>query len=225
MQITVNKVSVTIDDILILKDINLTLNNRRIGIVGCNGSGKSTFLKLLNGLIIPSEGSVFVNGLDTKKKSKEIRRDVGFLFQNPDNQIIMPTVSEELLLGLSFLGFSEVEKKNRLEEVINLYNLSNLIDRPSHSLSGGEKQLLALAAVMITKPKILVCDEPTTLLDFRNERVIMDNILRLDCNVILVSHNLDYFKSFDEILLIDKGSVVNKGVPGNIINKYIELMK
>ena len=224
MQIRINKVSVISEDKLILDDITTDLNKKRTGIIGCNGSGKSTFLRLLNGLVIPDLGTVTINGCDTKKNLKQVRKNVGFLFQNPEHQIIMPTVSEDLLLGLKALDLSMVEKKRKLEEIVEKFKISQLVDQSSHSLSGGEKQLVALAAIMITSPKILICDEPTTLLDYRNKNLLINYLLELDCNLILVSHDLDHFNSFDELILFNEGKIVAKGLPNLIINKYLDIV-
>lgn len=224
MQITLDEVSVLFEEKLILDNINTKLTHKRIGVIGSNGSGKSTFLRLLNGLVHPSSGTVKVNGFDTKNHLKEIRKNVGFLFQNPEHQIIMPTVSEDLLLGLKALGLNKSEKKRRLEETVEKFNISKFIDQSSHSLSGGEKQLVALAAIMITKPKILVCDEPTTLLDLKNKELIINTLLNIECNIVIVSHDLEYFKSFDELILFHKGKLVDKGMPDSIINRYLEII-
>ncbi|MBM7773156.1 biotin transport system ATP-binding protein [Actinokineospora baliensis] len=149
----------------VLRGIDLTLSEPRIAIVGANGSGKSTLARLLNGLLLPTEGQVLVDGLDTKKQGKAIRRKVGFVFQDPDIQIIMPTVAEDLDFGLKHHGVPRPEREARVAAALTEYGLTAHRDHPAHLLSGGQKQLLAIAAVLITNPTHIIFDEPTTLLD------------------------------------------------------------
>ena len=163
MEIIFDKVSVRHSGRFILKNVSLSLTHSRIGVVGDNGSGKTTFARLINGLIIPDQGHVYVDGMSTRTSAKQIRKKVGFLFQNPDNQIVMPTVAEDLLMGLRHSSLSKSDKDQKLTKVVEDCGLNNISDRSAHLLSGGEKQLVALAGIMITSPEILLCDEPTTL--------------------------------------------------------------
>src|SRR5690606_18082176 len=156
-----------------------------IGVVGANGSGKSTLVRLLNGLALPASGSVRVDGLDTASRTREVRRKVGFVFQNPDNQIIYPVVAEDLAFGLRNLGVPRAEIEARVQAGLDRLGIGHLADRPSHGLSGGEKQMVALAAVLVMEPSVIVFDEPTTLLDLRNRNRLRDIISALPQSAIV----------------------------------------
>lgn len=220
--ISVDHVTVRLQGRVVLDDLALSLTERRIGVIGDNGSGKSTFAKLLNGLLLPDEGTVTVDGLDTRSHGKEVRSRVGFLFQNPDNQIVMPTVAEDIALGLKPLRLDAEVLRQRVSDTLERFSLSHLADRSAHLLSGGEKQLVALAGVMISEPDILVCDEPTTLLDRRNAALVMKTIADLSCTVIVVTHHVEHLDSFDRVLVIDKGRVAYDGAPDHAIPLYLE---
>ena len=152
-------------DRVVVDDVSLDLREHRIGLIGANGSGKSTLARMVNGLIVPDTGRVLVDGLDTRDHVKEIRRRVGFVFPDADTQIIMPTVAEDVRIGLRDSGLSRDEIEARVDEVLARHGLLEHRDHPAHLLSSGQKQMLALASVLVTEPQILVCDEPTTLLD------------------------------------------------------------
>ena len=208
----------------VLTDLNLTLTEPRIGVIGHNGSGKSTFVRMLNGLIRPTEGTVSVNGLSTTKQAKEVRKQVGFLFTDPDNQIIMPTVGEDVAFGIRKLKLPKDEVRQRVMALLTPFGLADHYEHPAHLLSGGQKQLLALASVMITEPNILVMDEPTTLLDLRNAAMIGRRIAELDQNVILATHHLHLLEDFDRVLVFDGGRLVADDLPAPAIAYYRELM-
>lgn len=202
----------------ILKGISVRLSERRVGVVGRNGSGKSTFARLFNGIETPSAGTVTLNG---EVEPKSLRRQVGFVFQNPDNQIVYPIVSEDLLFGLKNLMLPRDEAKARVEEVLERFGLSHLHDRFTHQLSGGEKQMIALAGVLVMRPRMIVLDEPTTLLDLWNKRRFMTAIEELDQHVVIVSHDLDLLERFDRILHIEDGSIVADGDPAAVLKNYV----
>jgi len=225
MEIVFDRVSVIHSGRCILKNISLSLNHSRIGIIGDNGSGKTTFARLINGLIIPDEGHVYVDGMSTRTSAKEIRKKVGFLFQNPDNQIVMPTVSEDLLMGLRHSSLRKSDKDQRLTRVVDEFGLNNITERSAHLLSGGEKQLVALAGVMITSPEILICDEPTTLLDIRNSNRVVGIIKELNCSVLLITHKLDYLQDFDHVIMFESGNVFKQGSPSDVIKTYLNTLQ
>ena len=206
----------------VLRDVSVRLTERRIGVIGPNGSGKSTFARLLNALHLPTAGRVLVDGRDTHHDAAAARRAVGFVFQNPDNQIVMPTVAEDLAFGLQHLGLPAASITRRVDEVLQQYDLGHLRDAPTHHLSGGEKQLVALAGVLVMRPAHLVLDEPMTLLDLRNRRRVTDVIAALQQTVVLVSHDLDVLRSFDRVLVFDEGQLVADDEPKSAIDTYIE---
>jgi biotin transport system ATP-binding protein len=207
----------------VLDGIDLTLAERRIGVVGGNGSGKSTLARLCNGLIIPTQGRVSVDGLDTARAARQVRALVGFVFQDPDLQIVMPTVAEDLAFSLRPARLSQAEVAAQVSAWLEAYGLAAHADHPAHLLSGGQKQLLAIAAVLITQPRIVVLDEPTTLLDLRNTRRIMEVIASLDQSVIVVTHDLDSLASFDRVLVLDQGRVAADDAPAPALAAYRRL--
>jgi len=208
----------------VLSDVTVRLAEHRVGVIGANGSGKSTFARLLNGLVLPTDGRVSVDGLDTRRDGKAVRRRVGFCFTDPDAQIVMPTVAEDIGFGLRRRGLSRQEVSERVRAALSTYGLEGHADHPAHLLSGGQKQLLALAAVLVTEPKVLVMDEPTTLLDLRNARMIGRVVAELPQQVVLVTHHLDLLVDFDRVLVFDEGRLVLDAMPGEAVTYYRKLM-
>ncbi|MGV0838509.1 energy-coupling factor ABC transporter ATP-binding protein [Mycolicibacterium thermoresistibile] len=219
------EVSHSYGDRVVLNDISLTLTEHRIGIVGANGSGKSTFARMINGLVLPDRGAVRVGGLDTRRATRKVRRLVGFVFTDPDRQILMPTVAEDIELSLSRHHLSKGERADRTRAVLARFGLADHADHPAHLLSGGQKQLLALAAVLVTEPRIVVADEPTTLLDLRNTRMLRDAFATLDHQLIVVSHDLTLVDDFDRVIVFDAGRVVADDAPAAAIATYRRLMQ
>jgi biotin transport system ATP-binding protein len=211
-------------DRAVLRDVDLELTQRRIGIVGSNGSGKSTLARMINGLVIPDSGTVEVNGLETKRKTRAVRKEVGFVFTDPDRQIIMPTVGEDVALSLSRGKLSKAQVEERVGEVLARFGLAGHADHPAQKLSGGQKQLLALASILVTEPSIIVADEPTTLLDLRNSAMIRGVFAELQQQLIVVSHDLELLSDFDRVIVIDDGRVVADGLPAETIGHYRTLM-
>ena len=208
----------------VLADVNLTIGERRVGIIGANGSGKSTFARLLNGLLLPDEGTVTVDGIDTREDAKAVRRRVGFVFQNPDNQIVFPVVEEDIAFGLRNLKLAKDEIARKVDAVLERYRLAHLREHATHLLSGGEKQMLAISAVLVMEPRHVVFDEPMTLLDLRNKQLVMEIIGEIEQSVVLVTHELDHLRDFDRVILFDQGTVVADGRPGEAIRAYLRSM-
>jgi biotin transport system ATP-binding protein len=208
----------------VLADVAVTLPERRVGVVGANGSGKSTFARLLNGLVLPTSGRVVVDGFDTRSQGREVRRRVGFCFTDPDAQIVMPTVAEDVAFGLRRRGLSRGEVDARVAAALSTYGLGGHADHPAHLLSGGQKQLLALASVLVTEPSVLVMDEPTTLLDLRNASMIASVVAELPQQVVLVTHHLELVADFDRVLVFDEGRVVCDDVPAVAVARYRSMM-
>jgi biotin transport system ATP-binding protein len=208
----------------VLRDVDLRLDERRIGVVGANGSGKSTLARLLNGLVVPSEGAVLVDGLDTRRHGPAVRRRVGFVFTDPDAQIVMPTVAEDVAFSLRRSGLDRSARAARVAEVLARFGLAEHADHPAHLLSGGQKQLLALAAVLVTEPAVVVCDEPTTLLDARNVRRVAALLADLAQQVVLVTHHLEQLDGFDRVIVVEEGRIVADGSPGPALDAYRRLL-
>jgi biotin transport system ATP-binding protein len=218
--IRLDGVTVRKGDTLILDSVSLELTERRIGIIGPNGSGKSTFARLLNGLEKPTTGTVHVDGAPTDRVSALGK--VGFVFQNPDNQIVMPLVDEDLAFGLRKSGLSKSEIGERVQRHLERFDLTHLNERRTHELSGGEKQLIALIGVLVMEPAIIVLDEPTTLLDLRNRRILVSLLDRLDQTLIVVSHDLELMAPMDRLIWIDEGRIRGDGNAGDIVRGYRE---
>lgn len=217
-------VNVTLGEREVLSELTLALPERRIGVVGANGSGKSTLARLINGLALPTSGEVTVLGLDTRHHGSRIRRDVGFLFTDPDAQIVMPTVAEDVAFSLRRKGLSRAEVEERVREVLTRHGLADHADHPAHLLSGGQKQLLALCAVLVLEPQILIMDEPTTLLDLRHSRLVADLLRVLPQQVVVVTHDLGLLDSFDRVIVLDQGRVVADSTPQAAVDHYRKLM-
>jgi biotin transport system ATP-binding protein len=208
----------------VLDGVDVRLHEQRVGIVGANGSGKSTFARTLNGLVLPTTGSVTVDGWDTRTDGREVRRRVGFCFTDPDAQIVMPTVAEDVAFGLRRRGLSKAAIRAKVAAVLSAYGLDAHADHPAHLLSGGQKQLLALASVLVTEPDVLVMDEPTTLLDLRNATMIGEVVADLPQQVVLVTHHLDLLGAFDRVLVFDEGRLVCDDDPVPALTYYRKLM-
>ncbi len=208
----------------VLDAVDLTLSEHRIGIVGANGSGKSTFARILNGLVVPDEGRVLIDGQSTARSGRDVRRRVGFVFTDPDAQIVMPTVGEDVAFSLRRSGSTREELAARVAVALDRHGLAGFADRPAHLLSGGEKQLLAICSVLVGDPDVLVCDEPTTLLDLRNARRIGAELAALPLQLVLVTHQLSLLDGFDRVLVFDEGRVVADDAPAAALAHYRRLM-
>lgn len=213
----------------IVHPLTLTLTEQRVALIGANGSGKSTIARLINGLVLPSAGTVTVTGADgsahtTSRDGAAVRRRVGFVFTDPRSQLVMPTVSEDIALSLKRHISDQTARSRAVSDTLDTYGLADLATQSVHTLSGGQQQLLAIASVLATHPDIVVADEPTTLLDLKNSRRIGDLLLGLTQQVIVATHDLDFASRFDRALVIDDGSVVFDGVPAEAIKWYRERM-
>ena len=206
----------------VLRGVSLALAERRVGVVGPNGAGKSTLARLVNGLVLPSSGSVRVGGLDTRQDLKAVRRQVGFVFQNPENQIVFPIVREDLAFGLKHLAPDRRQRGRPIEAQLDSLGVGHLADRSSHTLSGGERQLVALAAVLVMEPALIVFDEPTTQLDLRNRNRVRDAIGALPHDAIVVSHDLELLEDFDRVLVVRDGNIAADDTPAAALRWYRE---
>lgn len=207
----------------LLHPVTATLAERRIAVVGANGSGKSTLARLLNGLVAPTTGTVRVHGLDTVRDGAAVRRTVGFVFTDPDAQLVMPTAAEDVGLSLR-RSVPAPERPAAVRDALERFGLADHAHTPVHALSGGQKQLLALAGVLAVRPAVLVCDEPTTLLDLRWRRVVDELLAGLDQQVVLVTHDLATAARADRVLVIDGGRVVADGTGPAGVAAYERLM-
>jgi len=208
----------------ILHPTTLTLDERRITIIGANGSGKSTLARLINGLALPVSGSVHVDGLDTRKHGALVRRKVGFLFTDPSAQLIMPTALEDVMLSLRRVIRSKSERVKAALAALEDIGLGDKGDVSVNALSGGQRQLLALAGVLTATPLVVVADEPTTLLDLRWKAHVGALLHALPIQLIEVTHDLESATKAQRTLVIDEGSVVFDGSPVDAVAHYRDLM-
>jgi biotin transport system ATP-binding protein len=220
--ILVENLTARLGDALALDDVSLRLDSARIAVIGSNGSGKSTFARLLGGIARPTAGNVRVHGVDTVKESAALRRLVSIVFSNPDAQIVMPTVAEDVAFSLRRSGASKAEIAERVAIALAEFKLTDLADRSAHELSGGQKQLLALCGALIRRPALLIADEPTAYLDASNSAAVAEHLLRPEAGhqLVLVTHDLDLAARCDTALLFDEGRVVAQGDPAEVIEAY-----
>jgi len=208
----------------ILAPTTLTLTEPRVAVIGANGSGKSTLARLVNGLVRPSSGHVTVDGRDVVRDGAAVRRTVGFCFTDPAAQLVMPTCVEDVELSLRRTVHGSAARRERALEVLAAHGLEEHAHDSVHSLSGGQRQLLALAGVLATEPTVVVADEPTTLLDRANTRRIGHALLGLSQQLLLVTHDLDLAARCDRVVVIDDARVVADGNPTESIAHYTSLV-
>jgi biotin transport system ATP-binding protein len=206
-----------------LQPVSLTLTERRIGVIGLNGSGKTTFARLINGLTKPTRGKVSVNGLDTVKDARAVLQAVGFIFQNPQNQIILPIIRDDVAFGLKRLGIGKLETETRVKAVLARLGIAHLEERRAHELSGGELQLAALAALLVTEPQILILDEPTNQLDLKNRAIVEKTMAALSQALVVITHDLPLLSGFDRVLVFHEGELVADANPEEAVARYLEV--
>ncbi|MBB3659510.1 biotin transport system ATP-binding protein [Rhizobium sp. BK650] len=205
-----------------VEPLTLSLTESRVGIIGLNGSGKTTFARMINGLTKPTTGKVIVNGRDTREE-KTALADVGFIFQLPQNQIILPIVRDDIAFGLKGRGFTKAEIDRKVELVLARLNAEGLAPRRAHELSGGELQIAALCSVLATDPNILILDEPTNQLDLRNRALVQKTIEGLEENVVVITHDLELIAGFGRVLLFHEGRLATDAPAEEAIARYREL--
>ncbi len=211
------------DDTVILAPVTLDLCESRVAVIGANGSGKSTLLRLINGLARPSTGRVVVEGKDVVRDVAAVRRRVAFLFSDPLSQLVMPLVREDVELSLKASIKNKARRRQAALEHLDSMGLAHLSERSVHDLSGGERQLVALTSVLAAGQDILVADEPTTLLDLRNNILLQNTLFALDQQVIYATHDLDFAACADRVLVADGGHIVHDGNPREAIEHYRRL--
>lgn len=214
-----------------LKNINLKVNNNEfLVILGRNGSGKSTLAKHFNGILVPQEGCVYILGLDSKSEENIwiIRQSAGMVFQNPDNQIVATIVEEDVAFGPENLGVPSKEIIQRVEDSLKKVDMYKYKNHAPHMLSGGQKQRVAIAGILAMKPKCIIFDESTAMLDPSGRQEVMDTILDLHKNhgitIILITHHMEEAALADRIVVIDNSNIVLEGTPKEVFSK-VDKMK
>ena len=210
-------------DIVSLSSIDLDIHNGDfIAVIGANGSGKSTLAKHLNGLLLPSKGDVIIDNYNTKDREKiwEIRKKVGMVFQNPDNQLVATTVEDDIAFGLENVGMEEHEMKRRVELALDIVGMLDLRSSEPHLLSGGQKQKVVIAGALAMNTSYLVLDEPTSMLDPKGRKEVLDIIKKLNreenITIIYITHFMSEAVEFNKIIVLDKGKIVLSGSPKTI---------
>ncbi|MDN3518523.1 ABC transporter ATP-binding protein [Aquisalimonas lutea] len=222
--IELNQVTVRHGKRTVLDIDDLRLTDERIGLIGANGSGKSTLLRCLNGLVTPSSGQVRVDGLDTAQSIRQVRRKVGFVFQDPEAQIVMPTIAEEMDLGLKAQRLPSSVRRERMADALQRFGLQGREEDSAHLLSGGEKRRLTLASIFAMHPDILVMDEPTIMLDLPGRRQFRRMIDPLPQRVLIATHDLELLEGFQRVLVLDDGRIHADGSPRAAIEAYLDLV-
>jgi len=206
--------SLTRDQTPIFSGLSLALSEFRIGLIGANGSGKSSLLKLLKGLLIPDAGAV-----------RSEPSTLGFVFQNPEHQLLFPTVMEELCFGLIEQGISKPEAEKKARSLLNSYHQEVLADKAVHELSDGQKQLLCIFSVLVDGAKTILMDEPCASLDHRSTRQVMNIIQQLPQQIIMATHHLELLEQFDRVIWLDQGKILGDGRAQSVIADYRSAME
>ena len=213
-----------------LTDVNLTINKGEfVAVLGHNGSGKSTLAKLCNSIYEPTKGTVEVKGIvaDTEEKADEIRRIVGMVFQNPDNQIVATIVEDDVAFGPENLGIEPAEICRRVDDALKSVNMYEFRHREPHKLSGGQKQRVAIAGVIAMQTECIVLDEPTAMLDPMGRDEVMQTVKRLNeemgITVVLITHFMDEAVQADRVVVMDDGRIVMQGTPREVFSQVEKL--
>ena len=204
-----------------LKDINIKIDdNETIGIVGANGAGKSTLIKTIVGIFLTDQGEIIVDGEKvTKKTLNSIRKKVGVVFQNPDDQLFMNKVYDDIAFGPRNYKLTEEKVKEKVEKVMKELNIEKLKDRSPNNLSGGEKRKVAIATVLSMEPSIILFDEPTSFLDPKGKRILIETLKGINTTKIIATHDLDMVKdNCKRVIVLKEGQVVADGKPKEILN-------
>ena len=216
----------------ILKDIDLEIKEGEfLALLGHNGSGKSTLAKLINGLLIPGEGDVLVDEMNTKNEEEiwNIRRNAGMVFQNPDNQLVATIVEDEVAFGPENLGIEPAEIRKRVDKALEDVGMSDYKKNAPHLLSGGQKQRVAIAGILAMSPKYIILDEPTAMLDPSGRREVIDTLVKLNKEenktIILITHYMEEAAISDRVVVMEDGNIVLSGKPREVFSQVEEIKK
>lgn len=217
-------VSLSVNARELLKGVSLDIQEQRVGVIGRNGSGKTSFARLLCGLLAPSSGRVRVNGNDLLKHRAAALKTVGILFQNPDHQIIFPTVLEELSFGLTQQGQRKAEAMQNATKILQQFDRLDWAERTIATLSQGQRHLVCLLSVLAMAPPLLVLDEPFAGLDLPTKTYLQNLLYGLDQSVLHITHDLQALAEYERVIWLEKGQVAGDGLPKNIIPAFENAM-
>lgn len=210
----------------ILKDINLEIKEGEfVALLGHNGSGKSTLAKLINGLLLPGQGDVLVDGMNTKSEEEiwDIRRTAGMVFQNPDNQLVATIVEDEVAFGPENMGIEPSEIRKRVDSALEDVGMAEYKKNAPHLLSGGQKQRVAIAGILAMSPKYIILDEPTAMLDPSGRREVIDTLVKLNKEegktIILITHYMEEAAISDRVVVMEDGNIVLSGTPREVFSQ------
>lgn len=223
-RIDVQDMDFAIEGKQILSGLNLSLAQRRIGVVGRNGSGKSTFARLVSGLVSPTSGCIRVNDLDLAKDRRAAVREVGILFQNPEHQIIFPTVSEEIAFGLQQQGLDTSQAEAETRDVLGRFGLAHWQDAYIAALSHGQKHLVCLMAVVAMKPKLLILDEPFAGLDIPTKAQMNRYLDLYQGSLLHITHDPGDLDGYETVVWIDQGRIRRSGAHAEVMEAYLQDM-
>lgn len=205
----------------VLRDITVELGGRTVAVIGENGSGKSSFALLLAGLIQPETGHLSVLGVDARREQALLRQRTAMIFSNPDTQILMPTVAEDIAFSIRRERLPASVAQQRVRTALDRFGLTEYADHSAHDLSGGQKQLLALCGAFIRSPDLLIADEPTAFLDARNARLIADHLFAdTGHRLVVVTHDLELAARCETAVLFENGRVLRSGETGSVVDEY-----
>ncbi len=215
----------------VLDDVSFTVKKGEfVALLGHNGCGKSTVAKHLNAMLLPSGGKLYVDGIDTVKDEEDfsIRRKVGLVLQNPDNQLVASIVEEDVAFGPENLGIEPKEIRRRVDDALKAVDMYDYRMQPPHKLSGGQKQRVAIAGIIAMQPDCIVLDEPTAMLDPKGREEVMTTIKRLNkeqgITVVLITHYMDEAVDADRVIVMDDGKILTSGTPSEVFTQ-VELLK
>ena len=223
--IQIQSLSCHYTDKAVLDTVSLELSEARVGIVGRNGSGKSTLAKAISGLIRPEQGRILINGVDVLKDRKAALSAVGILFQNPDHQIIFPTVEEEISFGLRQLGRSKSDAAEETSNLLANFGKSDWAKRPVSTLSQGQRHLVCLMSVLAMAPAVIILDEPFSGLDIPTTRALQKRLNQLDQTLIHITHDPSVIADYDRVIWIEAGKVIADGAPDTVLPDYLHVME